>query len=200
MSKHQLIAAFLLLGTVTIFSCQKEHDADNPNCANNTGWLKNGHKPVFVITSIYIAADTLYTSFEEVSPGVFKSTSTFDNGTFYPTQTVYMQACGNIVYQSQSLDFANKQEAYRLNGNIGDTWTTSVISTGGNTVTTVTTITEKNVSKTVPAGTFICIKLHQVSTSSAGGSVTSDTYLNNDAGPVLLDGTTAHYELARKNY
>lgn len=199
MSKHHLLAALMLLGTLTIFSCKKNND-DTTTCVNNTGWISNGHAAVFVNTPIFIAADTLYTSFEDLGSGVFKTTSKFDDGSVYPTQSNFIQPCNNSIYQAATADLANAQEVYRIDGNVGDTWTFTSTSIGGNTITTATTITEKNVSKTVPAGTFICTRFTQVSTSSAGGSVSTDTYINNDAGPVLVDGTTAHYELARKNY
>ena len=142
----------------------------------------------------------MYTTFAEVSTGVFRSTSKFDDGTVYPTQTTYLQACGNSIYQAETADLANKKEVYRIDGNVGDTWTYTSTSFGGSTVTTTTTIAEKNVSVTVPAGTFVCIKFRQVSTSSAGGSATTDTYINNSVGPVLVDGSSVNYELARKNY
>ncbi|MBC7536290.1 MAG: hypothetical protein H7258_11415 [Ferruginibacter sp.] len=200
MSKRNLFAGLLLLGTLTIFSCKKDSPNNNAACANNTGWLKNGHAAVFINTPIFITADSLYASFEEVSTGVFKSTSRFDDGTLYPSQSNYLQACDNSIYQAVAADLVNKQEVYRINGNVGDTWTFTTTSSGGNSITTVTTITQKNVSKTVPAGTFVCDLFHQVSTSSAGGSATTDTYINNAAGPVLVDGTSVHYELARKNY
>ena len=199
MSKQHFITTFLLLGTLTIFSCKKD-DNNIPTCANNTGWLKNNHEAVFVNTPIFISADTLYTTFAEVSPGVFKSTSKFDDGTVYPTQSNYIQACNNSIYQATTSSLVYKQEIYRIDGIVGDNWTSTTTSSGGNTITTTSTITEKNVSITVPAGTFVCIRFTQVSTSSAGGSVTTDTYINNNAGPVLIDGTSVHYELARKNY
>ena len=200
MSKRNLVAVFMLLGTLTIFSCQRDPVVDNPDCANNTGWLRNGHELVYVSSPIYIFADTLYTSISEVSPGVFKSSSKFDDGTMFPTSSVYVQACNNSIYQAAAQDLAGKQEIYRIDGNVGDTWTATVTSSGGNTITTLTTISQKNVSVTVPAGTFVCTKFRQVSTSSAGGSVTTDSYLNNVAGLVLADGTSVHYELARKNW
>lgn len=200
MSKQRLLVTLSLLVTVTIFSCKKDNDPITPDCANNTGWLRNGHEAVFVNTPIYITADTLYASFEEVSTGVFKSTSKFDNGTVYPVQFNYLQACNNSIYQAATVDLSNKQETYRIDGNVGDTWTTTNTSTGGNTITNVNTIKAKDISITVPAGTFLCMKLNQVSTSSAGGSASTDTYINNNAGPVLVDGSSVHYELARKNY
>lgn len=201
MSKRNLLAALLLLGISTISSCKKD-DPDNNNvtCANNTGWLRNGHEAVYANSPLFIAADTLYATFSEVSTGVFKTTSKFDDGTLYPVQVNYQQPCDNQIYQAMTADMANKQEVYRVDGNVGDTWTFTTTSTQGNSITTTTTITEKNVSVTVPAGTFVCLKFQQVSVSSAGGSVTTNTYINNNAGPVLVDGTTVHYELARKNY
>ena len=203
MSKLNLVASLMLFGTLTICSCKKDSNNNNnanAACVNNTKWLANGHEVVFVNTPIFIAADTMYATYEEVSTGVFKSTSSFDDGSVYPAQNNYMQACDNNIFQAATPDLANKQEVYRVDGNVGDTWTLTSSSAGGYTITTITTISEKNVSVTVPAGTFVCIKFHQVSTSSAGGSATTDTYVNNDVGPVLVDGTSVHYELARKNY
>jgi hypothetical protein len=202
MSKLNFAAALMLMGTLTICSCKKDSNNNNTNpaCTNNAKWLRNGHQVVFVNTPIFVEADTLYASYEELSTGVFKSTSKFDDGSVYPTLSNYLQACDNSLYQAATPDLANKQEVYRVDGNVGDTWTITTSSLGGNTITTTTTISEKNVSKTVPAGTFVCMRFHQVSTSSAGGSVTTDTYINSDAGPVLVDGTSVHYELARKNY
>ena len=204
MLKQKLFAAILLAGTLTIFSCKKDHtDNNNSNpatCTNNTGWIKNGHMAVYTNEPIYIFADTLYTTLEEVSTGTFKSTSKFDDGTLYPTQSVYLEPCNNSIYQALTADLANKQEVYRIDGNMGDTWTSTTSSSMGNTITTVTSITGKNISITVPAGTFSCIRFHQVSTSSAGGSVTTDTYLENNAGLIMADGTSVHYELVRKNY
>lgn len=199
MSKHYLAVALMLVGALTIFSCKKDQDG-NAACSNKTGWLKNGHQSVFVNGPGFIDADTLYTTIEEVGEGVYKSTSKFDDGTVYPAQSIYLQACDNSIYQSATPALENKQEAYRVDGNVGDSWVTTSTSGGGTGVTTTTTIAEKNVSKTVPAGTFVCMRLHQVSTSSAGGSITTDTYINNEAGPVMVDGISAHYELARKNY
>jgi|GEM_PF-4491006 len=194
--------AFILLGTLTISSCQKEsHDDDNENCTNNTGWLRDGYEDVYVNTPTFIPADSMYVNTEEVSAGVFKSTTKFDDGTMYPTHSVYLQACGNSIYQSNTPDLANKQEIYRMDGNVGDTWSFTVTSAGGETLTTTTTVIERNVSVTVPAGIFSnCIKFRNVVVASSGGSATTDFYVNNDAGPVLADGTTLHYELARKNY
>lgn len=198
---RKISTAFLLLATVTIFSCKKDNnDNSSASCTNLTGWLANGHELVYENSPIVIAADTLYSNFTDVGGGVFKAISKYDDGTIYPTQTVYIQPCGNSIYQATTQDMANKQEAFRVDGSVGDSWTTTLTSAGGATVTTVNTIQEKNVSVTVAAGTFSCIKFHQVATISTGGSVTTDIYMNNSVGAVVVDGTTTHYELARKNF
>ncbi len=199
MLKNRLLLSLTLFAALTILSCKKDNNTNN-SCANNTGWLVNGHQFVYESSSLFIPADSLYVSLDEVSTGVFKSTSILDDGTVIPTQISYLQPCDNNIYSAVTPDLNNKQETYRVDGNVGDTWTTTSTSSGGNTITTVSTITEKNVSTTVPAGTFVCLKIRQVSTSSAGGSTTSDTYINNNAGLILLDGSSIHYELVRKNF
>ena len=194
--------ACMLMGALTMTSCKKDSTPDE-TCTNNTVWVANGHQFVYWNEPIYILADSLYINLEESTPGIFKSTSKYDDGTIYPVQSNYIQPCGNSIYQSAVSTMDNRQESWRIDGNIGDNWSSSVTSVGGYTVTTTTTIAAKNVSVTVAAGTFSsCLQLHSVSVSTAPGSSTVDTdvFLDNTAGPVKVLGTSVHYELVRKNY
>jgi hypothetical protein len=202
MSKLNFAAALLVLASLSMISCKKDNGTPAASCTNNTQWIKPGHQFVYENFPILIMADTLYVDLVEELPGTFKSTSKFDDGTSYPTQVTYLQPCDNSIYQALDVTLSNKQEIYRIDGNVGDSWTNVTTSTGGNSVTTTTTIAAKNVSVTVPAGTFSCIQFHNVATSSAAGSITVETeiYLDNNAGLVKAEGNTAHYELVRKNY
>lgn len=192
----------LLLISLSLFiSCKKDDNSGNSSgpCTNQTEWAKGGHLFVYVNNSGYILADSLYINFEEVSQGIFKSTDTFDDGSIYPPISTYMQPCGNSIYQSTDGNMANKQEVYRTDGKVGDTWTASITSVGGAQTTNTISIAAKDVSVTVPAGTFKCIQLHTVSTVQ-GQSIETEMYLNNKSGPVKVAGATTAYELARINF
>ncbi|MDB5226881.1 MAG: hypothetical protein JWN78_1074 [Bacteroidota bacterium] len=196
--------SMLLLLTISISSCKKSSNSTNNNnipgnCVNNTGWVRDGHSWVYTNEPIYIFADSLFVTMESAGSGIFKSTSTFDNGTPF---SGYAKPCGNYIYQAADAAMTNAQIAYYVDGNINDTWSSVVTSTGGYTVTNTFTITDKNVSITVPAGTFSCLVIHITSHSTQPGSLTveTDLYMNNTYGMIETDGNTSHYELVRKNF
>lgn len=205
--KNQTITYLLLLIFLTSISSCKKTDDDSgkeipSDCTNNTGWIKNGHQFVYINDPYYIFADTLYSSIEEISAGVFKISHRYDDGFIYPVYSAYLKPCKNEIYQGSSAAMANAFVVYHIDGNVNDTWSNTTTSAGGYTITTNYKITGKNVSVTVEAGTFTCLKIHLISTSTQPGSLTteSDYYLNNESGLIKLDGNTAYYELARKNY
>lgn len=202
------IKIYMALFAITLFiaSCKKDDDSNNntpTNCTNLTGWIRDGHKWVYSNEPILFFADTLYVScFSTSTQGVFRSEDLFDDGSFYPIYKSYTKPCGNDLYSSSTEDMANANIPYKLNGSIGNSWTSTTTTTLGYTATNTISIAAKNVSITVPAGTFLCDKYHVISTSNQPGSitVTTDIYLNNDYGMILTDGNTSHYELVRKNF
>jgi len=203
MPKLKLIAALMLIATFVV-SCKKSND-DNTNpavCTNNTQWIHNGYKLTYVNDPIFISADSLYISFQDVTGGIFRSTTQFDDGSLYPTSSSYMQPCGNSIYSDTATDMAHKQELYRLDGNVGDSWVYTGTSQLGNTITVTTTIAAKNVSVTVPAGTFTTMRLHQLTHSSnpAQPDTQLDTYLDPHYGPVKVSGDYVSYRLAHANF
>lgn len=202
MRKLFIHLSMLLLLTISISSCKKSSNSNNNvpgNCVNTTGWIKDGHRWVYTNEPIYIFADSLFNSMDAAGTGVFKSSSSFDGG---PAQSVYLQPCGTDIYQSTSAAMTNSVIIYKTDGNVGDTWSNTLNSTGGYTVTSTFTITDKNVSITVPAGTFSCLEIYQESHSSQPGSLAVEAYvyLNNTYGMIMTDGNTVHYELVRKNF
>lgn len=201
MKASSLNFLLLLIGFSLFNSCKKNDNSGNGSgsCINQTGWAKDGHLFTYVNNSNFIFADSLYVNIQEVSSGIFKSTSTFDDGTIYPVVSVYVQPCGNSIYQSTAADMANKQEVYRIDGNVGDNWTATIGSLGGMQTINTISIAAKNVSVTVPAGTFKCIQLHTVTTVQ-GQTLETEMYLNNTYGPIKVEGTTTAYELARINF
>jgi len=194
----------LLLLVIATNSCKKNDDDSNipSNCTNITGWLKNGHQFVYVNEPILFFADTLTTTIEEVSAGVFKGTNVFDDGSTYPSFSGYTKPCGNDIYSAADVAMSNASVTYHVDGNINDTWSSVATSLGGYKVTNTYKITGKNISVTVPAGTFSCLKINVVSVSTQPGALTviTDIYLNNESGMIKTDGNTTHYELARKNF
>ena len=202
MPKLKLIAALTLI-TMFVISCKKSNDTTSPvACTNNTVWVSNRHKLTYVNDPILISADSLYITMQDLGSGVFRSTSQFDNGTTYPTSSSFMQPCGNSIYSDTAADMAHKQEAYRLDGNIGDTWSYTATSQLGNTITVTSTITAKNVSVTVPAGTFSTLQIHQVTHSNnpLQPDTNLDTYMDAHYGPVKVLGDYLSYRLAYANF
>jgi hypothetical protein len=207
MRKSYLAIAILLAGITLMTSCKKNTSTTTGNvipsgCVNTTNWLADGHKLVYATYSPYISADSLYVTFHLVSPGVFSSTSIYDDGSLYPAATSYLKPCSTIIYQSTSSSMSNAEIGYKTDGTIGDKWTAILISLGGTTGYDTTTIAAKNVSVTVPAGTFNCIQLHSVVTIHTPyyQTVVTDYYLDPTYGPVEATGTTVDYELARANF
>ncbi|MFN8262532.1 MAG: hypothetical protein U0T07_03320 [Chitinophagales bacterium] len=206
MIKKNTTYLLILLAALIISSCDKDDDNNNnnipTNCTNITGWIKNGHEWVYANNPILIYADSLFVNMQEVSTGIFKNTSTYDDGILYGSYFAYLKPCDNIIYQSTSSSMSNPMVAYHIDGAIGETWTSTVISSGGHTVSNTVEITAKNISVTVPAGTFSCIKYHMTSVSTQPGSITveSDIYFNNDYGMIKTDGNTTSYVLVRKNF
>lgn len=205
--KNRWLFSVLLL-TLAFSACKKSSNNSNgnnglpANCTNQTGWLVNGHEWVYSNDPIYFYADTLYIKAEDAGSSVFKLTNTFDDGTLYAPMIAYAKACGTDVYQSAAASMSNAYLSYKGDGNVNDTWTSTVASTGGYQVSNTLKITGVNVAVTVPAGTFTCIKVHMTSVSTQPGSITveTDIYYNNSVGMVKTDGTTAYYELVRKNF
>lgn len=206
MKKHLFQAlAICLLGFLTT-SCGDDEDTDNiipSDCTNLTGWVVSGHQWVYDHYSDYIFADSLtVTVAAEIGNGVFRVNSVYDDGFIYPAYTTYMKPCKNDIYSSSSENMADAFVAYKVDGEVGESWNYTGKTQAGYTATVQQEITGKNISVTVPAGTFSCLKLHQVMNSSQPGSLTviSDIYLNNQYGLIKLDGNTTEYQLRRKNY
>lgn len=208
MTKKNSIYLLLMLVVVIISSCKKDDNTNNnnvnipANCTNITGWIKNGHEWVYTNNPIFIVADSLFVKMQETSTGIFKNSSTYDDGTFYPTISAYLKPCDNYIYQSTESSMANPIVVYHIDGAIGDSWSNSTPTSGGYTSTNTVTITDKNISVNVPAGTFSCIKYHMKSVSTKPGSIVVETdfYFNKDYGMIKTDGNTVSYELVRKNF
>lgn len=200
MKSYFLNVAVLFFFLGLIASCSKMDDSSG--CSNNTGWIITGHEWVYDHYSDYISADSLFVSVTAESDGAFTYNSTYDDGSLYPTFTSYLQPCGNDIYSAKTVSMADKFIVYKTDGNIGDKWSYTGTTTGGYAATAVNEITGKNITVSVTAGAFQCLKIHQVLTSSQPSSipVVTDFYLNNQYGIIQVDGSTTQYNLVRKNF
>lgn len=154
---------------------------------------------VYVNNSPFYQADSLFVTIRKVDDGIFESTSVFDDGLSIPPAKNYLQPCNNSVYQASDLSLQNKQEVYRLDGNVGDNWQAAVTTFGGNQAITTFSIAAKDISVSVPAGTFKCIQIHGVTVLS-GQTIESNTIIHDEKGIVKATGTTISYELSRTSF
>lgn len=199
MKKHFLIASFVLMGLTTINSCKKDSaSSTDSDCVNTSLWIKDGHKFSYKNLRVLTPGDSVYLEIKEISPNVFQSI----NKAFLSPPSAYLQPCGNIVYESTVPNMANKQISFKLDGEIGESWAVSAPSVQGYSTTSTTTIIEKNVMLTVPAGTFSCMKFRTVIVNSYPSipTISSDSYYTNKYGLIKIIGFYAHYELAKANY
>ena len=204
MQKTISIAVLSLFTILLVASCKKnDSSSNNTACTNNASpWLADGHKNAYKVTDVngVHIADSLFINYLSDSAGIFKTSSAYDNGA--PTYS-YLQCCGNSIYSGQVSSLSDRQETYRLTGNVGETWTNTQTSNGGIQITTTNTISALNTSVTVPKGTFSCTKITAVSSYTYLGvpySLTTDFYLDAQKGIVKALGTTVHYELVSTNF
>jgi hypothetical protein len=204
---------FLALIIFTFSACKKTYilDPANPTgggsgpgggsttCANTAVWAKNNNQWVYEISNTLLPTDTLYTKYLDAGPRIFRVLQQFDDGTLFPIDTAYAEFCNNKVYNANNIAMANKLEAYRLDGVVGETWSNTSTSSLGNTVTNECKIIAKNVMVTVPLGTFSCL---HINTKSTVGTqvVTGNIYLNSQKGLVQFKGSTVDYDLVRTNF
>ena len=199
MKKHFLIASFVLLTLTTLNSCKKDSASTDSDCVNTTQWIKDGHKFSYKNFPLLFPGDSVFLEIKEFSPIVFQS---INKTSLYTLSSSYIQPCGNIAYESTVSSMANKQISLKLDGDIGESWAVSAQSGQGYGATLTTTIKEKNVMVTVPAGTFACVKYTTVVVSSNPSTPTTsvDSYYNSKYGLIKIIGLYTHYELAKANY
>lgn len=106
--------------------------------------------------------------------------------------SVYSKECGGWLYQSPSQSLTSNHKYRKSSTVVGTTWTSINGSITANYV-----VIAKNVSVTVPAGTFTCDKItyHQTGTSN-----TDTLFFNNSVGDVKYIGTGFNYALKTKNF
>lgn len=106
--------------------------------------------------------------------------------------SVYSRECGGWLYRSAAYPLLNTYKYRKSSTAVNDTYTYSDAA-----VTAVYKVIAKNVSITVPAGTFICDKI----TYKQNGTINTDTlYFNNSVGDIKYVGSAFDYKLKTKNF
>ncbi len=104
------------------------------------------------------------------------------------------------MYKASTQEYTDLQLLYDLNGNIGDKWIVETEAFGTKTVETVT-LKEKNVSVTVPYGTFNTTLLEIIGARNYPYSYYF--YVTEDHGPIRLTGQRGldiNLELINRNF
>ncbi|MCW3125949.1 MAG: hypothetical protein JWO03_1607 [Bacteroidetes bacterium] len=190
--KTKLLFPVALIGLLFLASCQ--HATTTTNCINTFPYLANGHTLHYSITDAFLFSDTSF----DVSIGitsssdVYMSTGVSDQGSL--NQTGYFHPCNDKLYLGNTVSAAQSSGNYERVNNVpvNTTWSETVSGTTYNYA-----VIGKNISVTVPAGTFVCDKV----TYHEAGTINTDTiYCNAAVGDVKYDGTLFSYELHHKNF
>lgn len=198
-NKWFLVTSISLCLVFALTGCSKDDDEQPTPSSNNPPpntnatfpFLKAGNQLQYSFQSIFIT-DTAFSVNFTADGNAFKNTQTF-----LPSASVgitWLKECtGNLALSgsSASVDCANI--FFKGNRVVGDSWTFTTSS--GNTATHA--VVAKNVSVTVPAGTFICDKMTY---STVGGFNTDTLYFNNDVSFVKYEGLIGNYQLKSKNF
>ena len=191
--------ASLLLITVSIFTaCKKSEDdvvvveptpipvVDSCGTPLMT-FLTNGHILTYDFTYFGTTITLTHTIKSYGTKGEFK---TILNSSAF-NDSVYSKECGGWLRRSPKYPLLNTYKYRKSATAVNDAWTYTDASTTVNYV-----VVAKNVSVTVPAGTFVCDKItyHQIGTSN-----TDTIYFNNTVGDVKYVGLI-EYKLKSKNF
>ena len=191
MKKLLTCAAFLLSMAVVISSCSDDDDPA-PSGGSTTGFkfLAAGRTLTYSFQSPFFTDTVLTASFADLGGSVFTGTQTSLPNNDLAGMT-YLKLCsGNIATgETSTVDCANIW--MKSSRNVGDIYT--YLESGTDSASHE--VIAKNVTVTVPAGTFTCDKM----VYSDGFNV--DTfYFSNDNFIIKYESPFVSYQLKSKNY
>lgn len=189
MKTPRIALAFLFL--CCLASCKKED-----NCINKSPWYQNDVKLTYRNAEPGMA-DNIHFFVTRVDKS--KVITIDDIGVFAPVGAI--EICGSKLYKASTQEYKDIQLYYDLNANVGDKW---VVKTDyfGTSVTEAVTLKAKNVSITVPYGTFNVTEFEiDVET---GYPFRYKFYVTDDHGPIKLTGngtdSAVNLELQERNF
>jgi hypothetical protein len=191
MKKNRFLL-FAVAALLSFNSCKKE-SADPGDANTNTPitFLKVGNKWVYNITSGFTTYTTTTNEVTGVNNGIYTISTKFDDT---PGDRVYLYGENGYLnwYDEGQAKGANQQILKYNNAQVGDTWTR---------ITPTETYHHEcvsiNESVTVPAGTFVCKKIH---TTFENAFNDQDTYWSDEFGQIKIDNLVLSTELASKNF
>jgi hypothetical protein len=178
-----------------IASCKKDNDDSSSGpCIHSFTFLKNGAELTYSYSGLFGTSSTVKNIYDSTSQaGVFKHTiKNISNGATLGTR--YMKGCGGWLYNDVTVNIKDSLKNIKEDRALGDEW--------GYYDPQLMKFNEykvykKNVSITVPAGTFTCDQLiyHQE------GTINTDTlWWNNTYSYIKYSGFLFGYELTSKNF
>ncbi|HKR05877.1 MAG TPA: hypothetical protein VJY62_14675 [Bacteroidia bacterium] len=177
-------AALLIIITgIVISGCKKddEHGCGTPLMT----FLADGHKFRYAHSGYLGFVDTVDITIKKYgTDGVFQFLQVGMGGHY---DTLYLKECDGWLYRSSDSSMFAAEKIRKSITAVGEVWTSS----------TKYRVTAKNVSITVPAGTFICDEIKYDETSAYPGVL----YFNNTAGEIKdHGGKGASRTLISKNF
>ena len=185
-----LVAGFLTIG---IWSCKKDDSGPSCTSTSNFKYLKVGNWMSYDYSDLGSNDDSLRMEVQSQPSAGTYLTKLIGGGVSVQSTSDkrYTKECSDWLYVSAAGEpDLNTNKVFPANRTLNQSW---AVNNNSSTYTVV----GKDVSITVPAGTFTCDKLTYHST----GTINTDTiWFSNDIGYIKYDGLLFWYELRAKNF
>lgn len=180
----------------SIVSCKKENDDSSSSgpCTHSFTFLKDGAELTYNYSNIFGSSSTVKNIYASTSQAGVYTHTIKDMSSGAVVGTRYMKGCGGWLYNDVAANIKDSLKYLKESRAVGDEWRyydPQYMNFNQYKVH------KKDVSVTVPAGTFICDELiyHQE------GTFNTDTlWWNNTYSYIKYSGFLLSYELASKNY
>ncbi len=193
--KRSFILLFTVLIILSATSCKKKSisTAICTDGSSNFTHLGIGHELVYAFYGF--SDDTMIvTNLSTTSAGTYKSTITFEPS--HTVQDIYYSACGSDLYTSTNGDYMQYGHWWlSLDAKVGDSWSRTL-----NSSEYTYTLYSKDATITTPYLGNTYTNCYKFSYRSNTGFFTDTIYFKPDLGIVFYDGSSASYELVRKNF
>lgn len=178
---------FLLM--IVFISCKKDDPVNN--FTNPVPFIQVGNKWVYDVSSFFYPYDSMSNQITANNNGVYTMSTWFNNAPGENAFLYYQNGYINQYDQGQSVG-ANQYLYKWQNAQVGDTWTRITP-----TETYTHTVESVNESVTVPAGTFICKKVHITFANAFNDQY---TYWSDTDGIIKIENLLLDAELRSKNF
>jgi hypothetical protein len=189
------IFTFLVIAVTILFiSCKKDSDAPSGGaCSHGFGFLKDGASLTYDYSTLFTPNSTVTISFDSISAGVFSETiRDVSNSTVLGTR--YMKGCNGWLLNDIVQNVSDTLKYMKESRALGEEW---VYFDPQFMNYNDYKVFKKDVSVTVPAGTFTCDEILY----TQRGAINTDTlWWNNTYSFIKYSGLLFSYELKGKNF